>query len=30
MGERARKRVIAEFNLDAEANKIADVYRTLV
>jgi mannosyltransferase len=30
MGERARKRVIAEFSLDAEAHKIADVYRTLV
>jgi mannosyltransferase len=30
MGERARARVIAEFSLDAEANKIAAVYRTLV
>jgi mannosyltransferase len=30
MGERARQRVIAEFSLDAEANKIAEVYRTLV
>ena len=30
IGERARQRVIAEFSLDAEANKIADVYRTLV
>ncbi len=30
MGERARARVIAEFSLDAEANRIADVYRTLV
>ena len=30
MGERARARVIAEFSLDAEANKIAEVYRTLV
>ena len=30
MGARARARVIAEFSLDAEANKIADVYRTLV
>jgi mannosyltransferase len=30
MGTRARARVIAEFSLDAEANKIADVYRTLV
>jgi mannosyltransferase len=30
MGARARARVTAEFSLDAEANKIADVYRTLV
>jgi mannosyltransferase len=30
MGERARKRVEEEFSLDAEANKIADVYRALV
>jgi mannosyltransferase len=30
MGERARKRVVDKFSLDAEANKIADVYRTLV
>jgi mannosyltransferase len=30
MGERARKRAVAEFSRDAEANKIADVYRTLV
>jgi mannosyltransferase len=30
MGERARARVLAEFSLDAEANKIAAVYRTLV
>jgi mannosyltransferase len=30
MGERARARVIADFSLDAEANKIAGVYRTLV
>jgi mannosyltransferase len=30
MGERARQRVVAEFSLDAEANSIADVYRTLV
>jgi mannosyltransferase len=30
MGERARARVIAEFSLDAEANKIAEVYRALV
>jgi mannosyltransferase len=29
-GERARARVIAEFSLDVEANKIAGVYRTLV
>src|SRR3954463_9864356 len=30
MGERARQRVVAQFSLDGEANKIADVYRTLV
>jgi mannosyltransferase len=30
MGARARKRVIAEFSLDAEANKIAEVYRSLM
>jgi mannosyltransferase len=30
MGARARKRVVEKFSLDAEANKIADVYRTLV
>lgn len=30
MGERARQRVVAEFSLDAEANRIAEVYRTLV
>ncbi|MEA2818993.1 MAG: mannosyltransferase [Bradyrhizobium sp.] len=30
MGERARQRVVAKFSLDAEANSIADVYRTLV
>jgi mannosyltransferase len=30
MGARARQRVIAEFSLDAEANRIADVYRALV
>jgi mannosyltransferase len=30
MGARARARVIAEFSLDAEANRIAEVYRTLV
>ena len=29
-GERARQRVIARFSLDAEANKIAGVYRALV
>jgi mannosyltransferase len=30
MGERARGRVLEKFSLDAEANKIAAVYRTLV
>jgi mannosyltransferase len=30
MGDRARQRVIAEFSLDAEANRIAEVYRALV
>jgi mannosyltransferase len=30
MGARARQRVIAEFSLDIEANKIAGVYRALV
>jgi mannosyltransferase len=30
MGERARARVLAKFSLDAEANQIAEVYRTLV
>jgi mannosyltransferase len=30
MGERARARVVASFSLDAEADKIAAVYRTLV
>jgi mannosyltransferase len=30
MGERARGRVLAEFSLDAEANRIAEVYRGLV
>ena len=30
MGERARKRVVEKFSLDAEANKIAEVYRALV
>ena len=30
MGERGRARVLAKFSLDAEANKIAEVYRSLV
>jgi mannosyltransferase len=30
MGERARARVLAQFSLDAEANRIAEVYRALV
>jgi mannosyltransferase len=30
MGVRARARVLEKFSLDAEADKIADVYRTLV
>jgi mannosyltransferase len=30
MGERGRARAVAQFNLDAEANKIAEIYRTLV
>jgi len=30
MGARGRARVLVEFSLDAEASKIADVYRTLV
>jgi mannosyltransferase len=30
MGERARRRVIGKFSLDAEAARIAEVYRTLV
>jgi mannosyltransferase len=30
MGARARERVVSEFSLDAEANRIAAVYRTLV
>jgi mannosyltransferase len=30
MGTRARKRVVEKFSLDAEANKIAEVYRALV
>lgn len=30
MGERARARVVQQFSLDAEADKIAAVYRTLV
>ena len=29
MGERARARVVEKFSLDAEANAIAAVYRTL-
>jgi mannosyltransferase len=29
MGERARARVLQKFSLDAEANAIAAVYRTL-
>jgi mannosyltransferase len=29
MGERARKRVLQKFSLEAEANAIAAVYRTL-
>jgi mannosyltransferase len=29
MGERARARVLEKFSLDAEANKIAAVYRSL-
>lgn len=29
MGERARQRVLEKFSLDAEANRIADVYRAL-
>jgi len=30
MGLRGRARVVAKFSLDAEANRIADVYRTLI
>ncbi len=30
MGERGRARVLAKFSLDAEANKIAEVYRSLM
>jgi mannosyltransferase len=30
MGERARKRALENFSLDAEANKIAEIYRTLL
>jgi mannosyltransferase len=30
MGARARERAVEKFGLDAEANNIADVYRTLV
>jgi mannosyltransferase len=30
MGARARKRVVEQFSLDAEANGIAEIYRTLV
>jgi mannosyltransferase len=30
MGERGRARALAKFSLDAEANRIAEVYRTLV
>jgi mannosyltransferase len=30
MGARGRERVLAKFSLDAEANRIAEVYRTLV
>src|ERR1700738_5038015 len=30
MGERGRARVLAKFSLDAEANKIAQIYRALV
>jgi mannosyltransferase len=30
MGARARKRVVEQFSLDAEANRIAEIYRTLV
>jgi mannosyltransferase len=30
MGQRARARVLAKFSLDAEANRIAEIYRTLM
>jgi mannosyltransferase len=30
MGERGRARVLEKFSLDAEANRIAEVYRALV
>jgi mannosyltransferase len=30
MGARGRERVVVKFSLDAEANRIADVYRTLI
>src|ERR1700704_5726319 len=30
MGERARKRVVEKFGLDAEANKIAEVYKSVL
>jgi hypothetical protein len=30
MGVRARQRVLKQFSLDAEADRIADVYRALV
>ncbi len=30
MGARGRERVLAQFSLDAEASRIAEVYRTLV
>jgi mannosyltransferase len=30
MGARARERVVAEFSLDAESNRIAAVHRTLL
>jgi mannosyltransferase len=30
MGARGRERVVAKFSLDAEANRIAEVYRTLI
>jgi mannosyltransferase len=30
MGKRGRARVLAKFSLDAEADKIAEVYRALI